>query len=132
MSVMVWCKSCKVCVWAYDHEPPEHDIRGIMNHLKMNCPRCGKQGDFDGWNGDDRKLALVFRYLRQGERLAPGTLLFEGDPWSIMRALAQLSGIVWAPSGDCSWFGEGIRKSIEEIFRGGDQVSRDEKDEEEE
>lgn len=80
MALMVWCNSCKTVVWAYDHEPA-CDLRGIFNHMRMPCGKCGAEGNFDGWGG----LAGL-------------------DGWETMRRIASERELFWDPSPTGRWF----------------------------
>jgi len=75
---MIACLRCKTVVWAYDHEP--RSLAGVMNGMKMPCPKCGEVACFDGWN--------------------------VWDEWQEMRNAAAREGLAWEPDGECRWFGE--------------------------
>lgn len=94
MAVMVWCQSCKKVVWAYDHFP-HTDIRGFLNEAYMPCPRCGAEGNFDGW-GDNGKDLNFFKGAHPNEPIY--------DWWSLMKAVAKNHNMEWCPSGDNRWF----------------------------
>lgn len=93
MAEMVWCQSCKKVVWAYDHQP-NTDIRGLFNLMRMPCPSCGAEGNFDGW-GDRVSLEKM-------RKNHPEVEIY--DWWSAMRYVAQLNKVEWCPSPDNRWF----------------------------
>lgn len=95
MAVMVWCQSCKKVIWAYDHQP-KVDLRGICNMLKLPCPKCGDEGNFDGW-ASDKPLAQVREYAE-----AKGVRIY--DAWSAMHFIADEYQMEWDPSGNLRWF----------------------------
>ena len=90
---MVWCNSCKEVVWAYDHQP-EVDLRGICNMLKLPCPNCGVEGNFDGWGSDD-----AYNQVKDHENQSEVY-----DDWSAMKFIAKHHGVKWNPSPDNRWF----------------------------
>jgi len=96
MAVMVWCQSCKTVVWAYDHQPPG-PIAGLFNNMRMPCPKCGTEGNFDGWGSKDAYGDLKER----GTKEYPVY-----DDWSAMKYIAHHNSVEWGPSGDNRWFPE--------------------------
>ena len=96
MAEMVWCLSCKKVVWAYDHQP-KVDLRGIFNMMKMPCPNCGVEGNFDGW-GSNNAYETIKPYETKEN------LVY--DDWSAMKLIAALSEVEWCPSEDNRWFSD--------------------------
>jgi len=94
MAEMVWCKSCKKVVWAYDHQPPV-DLGGICNMLRLPCPQCGAEGNFDGWDSNNI-LSVVESSARAKEEIY--------DWWSAMKYIATQYKVEWCPSPDNRWF----------------------------
>jgi len=99
MAEMIWCQSCKKVVWAYDHQPKK-DIRGLFNLMKMPCPLCGDEGNFDGW-GHSNPAELNFEF--------PSIY----DDWSAMKYVANYNGVKWCPSLDNRWFPEEKERRLE-------------------
>ena len=95
MAEMVWCQSCKKVVWAYDHQP-KIDIRGLFNFMKMPSPKCGAEGNFDGWglSGDSALQSMAVSH--------PGEAIY--DWWSAMKVVANQEKVEWCPTGDNRWF----------------------------
>jgi hypothetical protein len=90
---MVWCKKCKTVIWAYDHVEGK-DRGGIANQWNLPCPLCGSKGFFGGW-------------YDRGYTLQELEIMFNRpvyDAWSAMRAVAEVEGLIWDPSGDNTWF----------------------------
>ena len=110
MAEMVWCQSCKKVVWAYDHQESV-DLRGICNMLSLPCPRCGEQGNFDGWGS---KNVLDARLIESAKR--HGSKIY--DMWSAMAYVAECQGVEWEPSGNNHWFPERLNDTISKIIRG--------------
>jgi len=97
MAEVVWCQSCKTAVWAYDHTGPKMDLRGIMNHLGMPCPKCGEVGNFDGWGSGEQTLEDI-------QESFPSAQIY--DWWSALKEVAKLNckDLEWEISPDCRWF----------------------------
>lgn len=93
MAEMVWCQSCKKVVWAHDHQPPI-DIRGLFNSMKMPCPLCGEEGNFNGW-GSSNPVELL-------KSIKGECKIY--DSWSAMKYIAHYHEIEWCPSQDNRWF----------------------------
>jgi len=104
MAVCVWCQSCKMVVWAYDHQPYV-DLRGICNLLCLPCPKCGVEGNFDGW-GCNRPVEAA-KVLETQTRPVY-------DDWSAMKAAAEYScpGTAWEPSPDNRWFSRPVARIV--------------------
>ena len=95
MATMVWCNSCKKVVWAYDHITA--DVRGICNIFKLPCPKCGAEGNFDGWSSETAYLDALDIFGKNTAQIY--------DNWSAMRVLADRSfKVAWEPSPDNRWF----------------------------
>lgn len=109
MAVMVWCKSCKKVVWAYD-EHLRVDLRGICNMFKLPCPKCGDVGNFDGW-GSDHPISQLREMLLESEKQEVY------DAWSAMRWIAKFYGVKWEPSGDNTWFHSRVNKDISTLIQ---------------
>ena len=89
---MVYCQSCNVVVWAYDHLSERmSDVRGICNMFELPCPLCGSKGNFDGFTLDEAGLET------------PGIAAY--DYWFAMRGIAEQCGLKWNPSLDNTWKG---------------------------
>ena len=108
MAVMVWCQTCKQVVWAYDQQP-QVDLRGILNMLKVPCPKCGEVGNFDGWS-NLRDFEATKKVLEAG-----GHQVY--DWWSAMKAIAKNYKVAWNPSKDNQWFPQDINSIISDIIR---------------
>lgn len=94
MATMVSCNSCRTVVWAYDHL--DIALSGIINHLKLPCPKCGEVQNFDGRN----------YATHRGE-----------DGWDILHRVADRNGLTWSISPDCAWFHRPDMDSTDDISR---------------
>ena len=93
-AALVFCRSCKTVVWAYDHlTEGGRDVRGIANMFRLTCPRCGDVANFDGVSLSD-KMLMEWMKIEESKVY---------DYWSALKLWADAKGLVWAPSGDNSW-----------------------------
>ena len=105
MAEMVWCNSCKKVVWAYDHQRSV-GLGGICSMLQLPCPKCGKEGNFDGWGAED--IHQLRSCLSENDRKE----VF--DPWSAMKYIAKENKVEWCPSRDNRWFPDPAHSNKEE------------------
>ena len=108
MANMVWCQSCKTVVWAYDHQQAV-DLRGICNMFQLPCPKCGVEGNFNGWGSES-----PYNAAKRLETLTHPVY----DDWSAMKAVAEFNcpGVEWDPSPDNRWFPATPKRKVKEVY----------------